>query len=142
MPVAPSLPTATRRTTRLGQIGKQVLERDQKRESIVHKRPCVRKVDVEDSPVYQKLQNSGRMRLESFEGAMRFYFANSDMKLGYMQKRLVDLLIVTALRKFFATDLVANLKYLSTKYMIDDLSDCVSVIFPARYNVPLASFYI
>ena len=135
----PSLPNHTQRTMPVachtpewGRIGKEVLDRDKAREEKIHKRPCLPKHEYADMPLYQKMQNSGRMRLESFEKAMRYYFEHSEMKLGYMQKRLIDILIVTALRKFFTTDLISNLRYLSTKFMIDELPDAVAILFPRR----------
>lgn len=128
----PSAPSTERRSTQWGFVGKQVIDKAKKQEEKVHKRRCYRKHEYQDLPSYQKLQNSGRMRLESFERAMRFYFEHSDMKLGYMQKRLIDVFIVAALRKFFEHDLVANLKYLSHKYSVSVLSDAIGVLFPRR----------
>lgn len=123
MPCAPS---------QWGHVGKCVIEKNEKREERLHKRRCYRKFEYDDLPSYQKLQNSGRMRLESFERAMRYYFEHCDMKLGYMQKRLIDVFIVAALRKFFEKDLVSNLKFLSQKYLIDELNDAVAILFPRR----------
>ena len=99
-------------------------------EEKLHKRRCYRKYEYEDLPIFKKLQNSGRMRLESFERAVRFYFEHSTMKLGYMQKRLVDVFIIAALRKFFQSDLIANLKFLANKYLISELSDAIAILFP------------
>ena len=113
-----------------GVIGQKVLQKHEEREAKIHKRKCYRKFEYGELPTYKKLLNSGRMRLESFERAMRFYFEHSKMKLGYMQKKLVDVFIMAALRKFFQHDLVSNLQFLSRKYAIDELNDAVAILFP------------
>jgi len=81
---------------------------------------------------YQEYTSSGRRRLESLEAAMRYLFAKGGVKLGYMQKRLVDVVIIAMLHKMFGADLVSNLKYLHKKYLIDELNDTVAIIFPRR----------
>lgn len=53
-----------------------------------------------------------------------------------MQKRLIDVFIVAALRKFFQNDLVSNLKYLSTKYKISELNDAIAVLYPSMTSHP------
>lgn len=76
-----------KRATRWAHVGKRVLEKDDKKEAILRKRRCYRKTEYQDLPSYKRLQNSGRLRLEAFERASRFYFANSSMKLGYVWTR-------------------------------------------------------
>lgn len=120
------------KTTSWGFIGRDVLKRKEKMEEKIHKRRCYRKFEYQDLPSYKKLQNSGRMRLESFERAVRYYFEHSDMKLGYMQKKLIDVFIVAALRKFFENDLISNLKFIANKYLIEELNDAVAILFPVR----------
>ena len=127
-------------STKWGCIGKTVIEKKEKLDAQVHKRSCYRKVEYPDLPSYKRLHNSGRMRLESFERAMRFYFENSDMKLGYMQKKLLDVLIVAAMRKFFKDDLVSNLQFLSHKYKIDELNDAVAILFPVCTHASLLTY--
>lgn len=56
----------------------------------------------------------------------------SDHCCGYfgliLQKRLIDVFIVAALRKFFEMDLVENLKFLTRKYSIETLNDAIAGI--------------
>jgi hypothetical protein len=122
-------------------IGRKVIAKKEKLENKLRKRKCYRKYEYAQLPSYQKLQSSGRMRLESFERAMRYYFAHSKMKLGYMQKRLVDVYTIAALRKFFQADLVSNLKFLSRKYLIEELNDAVAILFP-RYILLYNDYYL
>lgn len=85
MPVAPSTTASSqRKATQWAPIGKRVIQVDDARQEKVHKRRCYRKEEYQDKPSYQRLQNSGRLRLEAFERASRYYFANCDMKLGYV----------------------------------------------------------
>lgn len=69
-----------------GPIGKAVITKQEELEQRTRKRRCYRKNEYEELPAYKKMHSSGRMRLESFERAVRYYFAHSTFKLGYMQK--------------------------------------------------------
>ena len=84
MPVAHSSTASQRKATQWAPIGKRVIQVDDARQEKVQKRRCYRKEEYQDKPSYQRLQNSGRLRLEAFERASRYYFANCDMKLGYV----------------------------------------------------------
>ena len=84
-----------RRVTKWGHVGKEVIEKHDKREAKVHKRRCYRKFEYEDLESYKKLQNSGRMRLDSFERAMRFYFEHCSMRLGYVSFVYSFFLLIT-----------------------------------------------
>lgn len=124
-------------------LGRKIIAKQEAAEERHRKRPCYRKFEYESLPGYEKLRNSGRMRLESFEKAMRFYFEHSTMKLGYMQKKLIDVFTIASLRKFFKNDLVANLRYLGKKYLIDALNDAVAILYPRRSGKTEGSaFYI
>ena len=119
-------------------IGEKVLKKSDDNENKLRKRKCYRKYEYTQLASYQKLQSSGRMRLESFERAMQYYFSHSTMKLGYMQKRLIDVYIIAALRKFFQNDLVSNLKFLGRKFNIKELNDAIAILFPRydEYDIP------
>lgn len=49
-----------------------------------------------------------------------------------MQKKLFDALVVSVLKKIFGDDLITNLKFLSTKFLIEELNDAVAFLFPRR----------
>ena len=124
------LTPSLKRVIEWGFIGKKVIESKKKRDEIANKRKCYRRTEYKDLEAYKKLQCSGRMKLDSFERAMRLYFTKTNMKLGYMQERLVKEYIIALIKKLFQSDLVSNLKYISTKYLIDELTDAVAILFP------------
>lgn len=111
-------------------IGKKMIETKEVLETRVNKRKCDRKYTYADKESFKKLQCSGRIRLENFERATRYYFEHSDMKLGYMQKRAIDVYTILSLRKFFKNDLISNLHYLSNKFLIDQLNNAGAILFP------------
>lgn len=114
-------------------IGKRALDDEEAREERVRKRQKVhRSFEYSELESFKRLKSSGRMKLDSLEGAFRYLFENSDLRLGYMQKRLIDEIIVAFLKIMFGDDLVANLKFLSSKFMITQLFDTISVLFPRR----------
>lgn len=106
------------------------MARKEEAERKLHKRQCLRKFEYSHLESFKRMQNSGRQRLESYERAVRFYFAHSKMKLGEMQRKLVDVYMAAALKKFFNTDLVGELKFLAQKFLIEELNDAVAVLFP------------
>ncbi len=81
---------------------------------------------------FQQYKNSGRARLESFCAAFDYWHEHSGMKLGYMQRRLIQTVTIAFLRKLFGNDLLANLNYISQRYAIDELNDTVAILFPRR----------
>lgn len=126
----PSPQTPKKRTIKWGDIGKkQIKEYEDRKTSLLSKRKCYRKWQYSDLPSYKKLLCSGRMKLESFERASRFLFEQGGVKLGHMQKKLYDVVLIAYLRKMFGEDLVGNLDYLSKKFLIDELNDAVAILF-------------
>lgn len=111
----------------------QILDKEERAQN-VH-----RKFEYDTMKSFQDHQNSGRKRLEALEGAFRYLFENSSLKLGYLQKRLIDVIIVAFMRKMFGDDLVPNLAYITKKYAIDELNDTVAILFPRRSGKTVAS---
>lgn len=111
----------------------QILDKEERTQN-VH-----RKFEYEEKKSFQSHQNSGRKRLEALEGAFRYLFENSSLKLGYLQKRLIDVIIVAFMRKMFGDDLVPNLAYITKKYAIEELNDTVAILFPRRSGKTVAS---
>lgn len=75
---------------------------------------------------------NGRALLASFEGAFRYLFEHSEVRLGDKQKRLMDVATVAMLGRIFRHDLVANLKWLRRRFAIEALIDTLAVLFPRR----------
>lgn len=121
-----------------GHIGQEVLVKNEKRREQQRQAPVYRSFEYEDLESYKQLRSSGRLRLESFEAAFRYFFEHSPLRLGYMQKKLVDEIKVAFLRKLFGDELVANLGWLSQKFTIEELNDTLCIRFP-RYVVASAS---
>jgi hypothetical protein len=111
-------------------IGEEAIKQYEKREENLRKRPCYRKFEYSNLASYKEIVNSGRIRYKSFEDAMRFYFEHSPIRLGYMQQKLFEVLIISVLKKIFQDDLISNLKFLSKKFLIEELNDAVAILFP------------
>jgi hypothetical protein len=117
----------------ISSFGERIINETEERDKREAKRPKGhRKYEYDSLASYKEYSSSGRRRLESLEGAMRFFFEHSGVRLGYMQKRLVDVVIIAMLTKIFGDDLVANLSYIHKKFKIDKLNDTFAIIFPRR----------
>lgn len=114
-------------------VGQQILKREAKKKSDAFKRQKVhRKSEYSQLESFKEMSNSGRKKLESLENAFRYFFDNSDTKLGYMQAKLKEVVIMAFLKNMFGDDLVPNLKYLSKKFDITKFIDTVAIMFPRR----------
>ena len=112
-------------------LGTQLVDAALRREALKRQREVMRR--TEDYPCQQaETVKSGRARLEDFDAAFRYLFATTDIRLGYMQKKMVDSSTIALLPKFFKTDLVANLKWLRKKYVIKELNDTWAFSYPRR----------
>jgi hypothetical protein len=121
-------------------IADTAVRRFKRKEERLKKRKFYRKWEYSDLPSYKEIVNSGRIRYKSFTEASRFYFDNCSLRLGYMQKKLFNQLIVSILKKLFGDDLIANLKFLSSNFNIEQLCNAVAILFPRMlilliYNV-------
>ncbi len=105
----------------------QQVERQAKEE---RRQKVFRKEDYTEQESFKRLNNSGRLKLESMEGAFRYLFEVSGLRLGEMQDKLIKVIMVAFLRKMFGPELVANLKYLKKKFMFTDLNDTIAILFP------------
>lgn len=115
------------------QLGKQWITKHEKHATEKRKKARVyRKYEYAELESFKQNTSSGRMRLESFEKALRYLFEHSNVRLGYLQKRLLDIITIALLMKFFENDLIDNLKFLRKKYIIDELNNTVAIILPRR----------
>jgi hypothetical protein len=114
-------------------VGERILKREAKKKSDAFKRQKVyRKNEYAQLESYKEMSNSGRKKLESLETAFRYFFDHSETKLGYMQAKLKEVVIMAFLKNMFGDDLVPNLKYLSKKFEITKFIDTVAIMFPRR----------
>ncbi len=126
-----------------GRLSSSLLEKNRriKEEGLIKsKRNCYRKFQYADLPSYKRLTSSGRENLASFERALSFLFSKKGgIKLGYMQKRLVDAVRIAFLRTMFGDDFVPNLDYLKKRYRIKEMYDVLAILFPRRGGKSMAS---
>jgi hypothetical protein len=97
--------------------------------------------EVHRSYVYPQLQSykdmtsSGMMRLEAMERAFRYLFDNSDLRLGSMQEKFINVMKIACLKNMFKDDLLPNMQFLQDKYNITRMYDTVASLFPRRSYV-------
>lgn len=113
--------------------GTQALERARRRDAAkrarVRVKPAWAYLDEEERAAEAR---SGRALMDAYDGAFRYFFEHSEMRLGYMQEKAKNVITVALLGKFFKHDLVANLRALRKKYVIKQLNDTVAISFPRR----------
>jgi hypothetical protein len=114
-------------------IGKKALrQEEQRKEDEARKQKVYRSYEYQSLQSFKDMNNSGRKRLDAFEGAFRYFFENSTVRLGKMQKEFIDVVKIAFLKNMFADDLVGNLKYLCNRFLIKDLPDTVALLVPRR----------
>lgn len=121
-----------RLTTRWATLGSDVIDRQKANEERIKRTKPNRKEEYSNLSSYQRLLQSGRMREESMERALRYYFDHCPMRLGYMQELALNVFTIGILKQMYGKDLVANLAYLQSKYLIQRLVDAYSILFPRR----------
>lgn len=115
-------------------ITKNVIQQQEKRNNDeIRRQKVYRQFEYTELESYKKLTDSGRIKLENMEAAFRYLFEQSGLRLGYMQKRLIDVIMIAFLRKMFGDQLVANLTYLKKKFMFKDLNDTIAILFPVWF---------
>lgn len=112
-------------------LGERLTETASRREATKRAKETLQR--TENYPFQRRnAQKSGRALLEDYEAAFRYLFASTDIRLGYMQKKMVDAITIALLYKFFKNDLVANLKWLRKKFVIKELNDTWAFSYPRR----------
>jgi len=124
-------------------VGEKTLaQEERKRERETRRQKVHRSYEYRDLDSYKEMNSSGMLKLESLERALRYLFENSDLKLGAMQERLVNEIIVAFLKKIFGDELVGNMKYLCKKFMITEMSDTLAVLVPIMHLFDLITIII
>jgi hypothetical protein len=120
-------------------LSEKMVARETKRKTDeVQRQKVYRSYEYLSLESYKRYTNSGRLRLESMEGALRYFFEHSDMRLGHMQEKLINEIIVAFLPIMFGDDLVANLKFLTNKFNIKSLINTLGVLLPRRSGKTVA----
>ncbi len=112
-------------------LGQRLLEREARREEARRARATMKRTE-DFAASRRNAPRGGRQLLEDYEAAFRYLFSETDIRLGHMQKKMVDAITVALLFKFFKDDLVANLKWLRKKYVIKELNDTWAFSYPRR----------
>ncbi len=115
---------------------------NEKRKQKVH-----RSYEYKDLESYKEMTQSGLIKLQSLERALRYLLDNSELKLGKMQEELIKQMMIAYLKKMFGDDLVANMKYLRKKFQIKELFDTLGCFVPRRryvfiYSASIALYYV
>lgn len=124
-------------------FGADILQKDQRRERRQAAKSLIKPLhesvqdampppESDDGVPLRDPRHTGRALLASFDGAFRYLFRHSSIRLGEKQKRLIDVATVAMLGRMFRNDLVANLKWLRRRFLIDALIDTLAVLFPRR----------
>lgn len=115
------------------QLGRQLVEREEARRVEARKKARVyRKHEYALLDSYKEYTASGRRRLDSLEGAMRYLQEECGVELGVMQEALVNVTVIALLQKLFGDELVANLRYIHRRYKIKKLNNTINCTFPRR----------
>jgi hypothetical protein len=109
---------------------KAIFESRLKKAADLRKEKVFRSYQYSEKESFKQLNDSGRERLKRMEGAFEYLFENSGLRLGYMQKRLIEVIKIAFFRKMFGDDLVPNLNFLKKRYLIEELADSVAILFP------------
>lgn len=109
-----------------------VLDKYEQQKRRMRDGPVYRRSHYSDLKSFKEMNNSGRMRLDSLEGAFRYLVENSDLRLGSMQKVFKDTAVECLLPRIFGADLVGNLKYLMKKYLLVEVNDTMAALCPRR----------
>ncbi len=121
-------------------MGRRVVAREQEHQVEARKKARVyRKYEYEQLDSYKQYTESGRRRLESLEGALRFLVEKHGVRLGQIQTDLVHVVKIALLPKIFGDELVANLQFLHQRYKITELNNTVNGTFPRRSGKTEAS---
>ena len=114
-------------------IGKRALRQEgHRKEDEARRQKVYRSYEYQGLESMKAMANSGRKRLESLKGAFRYFFEHGGVKLGDMQKKLIDAITVAFLKNMFADDLVPNLKWLCKEFRITELIDTIAACVPRR----------
>ena len=115
------------------QLGRDLIHKEEVRASDARKKARVyRKHEYPLLDSYKEYTASGRRRLDSLEGAMRFLQEECGVQLGVMQEALANVTVVALLQKLFGDELVANLRYIHRRYKITKLNNTINCTFPRR----------
>lgn len=119
-------------------IGKRALrQEDHRKEDEARRQKVHRRYEYQGLDSMKAMTNSGRNRLYSLKAAFRYFFEHSEVRLGDMQKRLIDAITVAFLKNMFADDLVPNLKWLCKEFRIKELIDTLCCLVPRRCIIHL-----
>lgn len=113
-------------------VKKAIEQEERKKQRDIHKQKVYRSYKYGSLESFKRMNNSGRLRLESLENAFRYLFEHSELKLGFMQERLIREITIAYLKNMFKDDLVSNLKFLREKFNITEMFDTISCLFPRR----------
>jgi hypothetical protein len=129
--MAPSVQTGPLRQ-RWSDLFRETLAVEEKRlKDVFIERPPHKRFEYEDLPEYQGLRSNARRRFDALDRAYKIQYKNG-VRLGYLQVRLMKVIVTSTVRRIFGNDLVDNLAYLRERYGITDVYDTAVIKYPRR----------
>jgi hypothetical protein len=77
-------------------------------------------------------QYAGRALLESFEGALKYFFEHSGVELGDIQEPMLETIRTAYLPVMFKYDMLENLQFLMQRFLVARLNPSAGLICPRR----------
>jgi hypothetical protein len=75
---------------------------------------------------------AGRALLESFEGALKYFFEHSGVELGDIQEPMLETMRAAYLPVMFKYDVLENLQFLMDRFLVARLNPSAGLICPRR----------
>lgn len=116
-------------------LKKAIRQEERKKSRDVRKQKVYRIYEYPQLQSYKDMTSSGMMRLEAMERAERYLFEHSDLRLGSMQVKFINVMKIACLRKIFGDNLLPNMAFLQEKFGIKEMHDTVASLFPRRRYV-------
>lgn len=125
-------PTTGPLRQRWDELLRETLAQEKKRlEDVFIERPPHKRFDYEDLPAYQALRSDARRRFDALDRAYKIQYKNG-VRLGYLQVRLMKVIMTSTVRRIFGAELVDNLTYLRERYGITEVYDTAVIKYPRR----------
>ena len=112
-------------------LQKAIRQEERRKTRDVRKQKVYRTYEYPQLQSFKDMTSSGMMRLESMERAERYLFENSDLRLGSMQVKFINVMKIACLKKIFQDDLLPNMAFLQEKFGIKEMHDTVASLFPS-----------
>ena len=129
--MAPSVQTGPLRQRWSDLLGETLAREEKRLKDVFIERPPHKRFEYEDLPEYQGIHSNARRRFDALDRAYKIQYKNG-VRLGYLQVRLMKVIITSTVRRIFGSDLVDNLAYLRERYGITEVYVTAVIKYPRR----------